>query len=40
MHLIQFYILGCGFQEDLTTADIEQILDELKAGNVPLPGPR
>lgn len=27
-------------QEDLTTKDIENIIDELKAGNVPKPGPR
>ncbi|XP_076149968.1 NADH dehydrogenase [ubiquinone] flavoprotein 2, mitochondrial [Alosa pseudoharengus] len=28
------------YYEDLNTADIEQILDELKAGKVPPPGPR
>jgi len=28
------------YYEDLTPADIEQIIDELKAGTVPPPGPR
>ncbi|XP_015669754.1 NADH dehydrogenase [ubiquinone] flavoprotein 2, mitochondrial [Protobothrops mucrosquamatus] len=28
------------YYEDLTTNDIENIIDELKAGNIPKPGPR
>lgn len=32
--------LSCCFQEDLTPKDIEEIIDELKAGRVPPPGPR
>ncbi|XP_061775667.1 NADH dehydrogenase [ubiquinone] flavoprotein 2, mitochondrial [Nerophis ophidion] len=28
------------YYEDLTPKDMEQIIDDLKAGNVPLPGPR
>lgn len=34
-----FVWLSC-FQEDLTPKDIEDIIDELKAGRVPPPGPR
>jgi len=28
------------YQEDLTADDINSIIDELKAGNKPKPGPR
>lgn len=33
-------LLLSGLQEDLTPKDIEDIIDELKAGRVPPPGPR
>ena len=33
------YVL-CLYQEDLTVDDINTIIDELKAGNKPKPGPR
>lgn len=33
-------LLSSCFQEDLTPKDIEEIIDELKAGRVPPPGPR
>lgn len=28
------------YYEDLTPKDIEEIIDELKAGKIPKPGPR
>lgn len=28
------------FQEDLTTKDVESIIDDLKNGKTPTPGPR
>ena len=33
-------LLPSGLQEDLSPKDIDQIIDELKAGQVPPPGPR
>ena len=30
----------CVYQEDLTVDDINSIIDELKAGKQPTPGPR
>lgn len=35
MTILMFFL-----QEDLTPKDIEEIIDELKAGKIPKPGPR
>lgn len=37
---LSLILLLSHLQEDLTPKDIEDIIDELKAGRVPLPGPR
>uniref|UniRef100_A0A4X2K3B5 NADH dehydrogenase [ubiquinone] flavoprotein 2, mitochondrial n=1 Tax=Vombatus ursinus TaxID=29139 RepID=A0A4X2K3B5_VOMUR len=38
--LIEVECFGACVNEDLTPKDIEEIIDELKMGNVPKPGPR
>lgn len=35
-----YTIHGFGFQEDLTVKDTEEILNDLKNGKKPAPGPR